>query len=37
MHDLFVEPSKYFAKSIVKNEDDFARLLLKIEQILGTK
>lgn len=35
MHDLFVEPSKYFAKSIVKSEADFARLLLFMEKLLS--
>lgn len=28
MHDQFVEPSKYFAKSVVKSEDDFNKLLM---------
>lgn len=32
MHDLYVEPSKFFAKSIVKDEDDFTRLLLTFDR-----
>jgi uridine kinase len=32
MHDQFVEPSKYFAKSIVKSDEDFNRQLIIFKQ-----
>lgn len=35
MHDLFVEPSKYFAKSIVKTDEDFSQLLMAFQTSVG--
>lgn len=34
MHDLFVEPSKQHAKSIVKDGDDFDKLLASFESLV---
>lgn len=30
MHDLYVEPTKYFAHSIAKDDDDFEKMLLLV-------
>lgn len=34
MHDIFVEPSKHHAKSIVKDGDDFEKLISSFENLV---